>query len=146
MDDKDKIILYSGLTVALVLIGVGLYYIFAGGGMINCGTDMTCLENAAQTCTPAQGTSVSGSGGITVKSLVKILGMSGDKCKFYLEIQQAPTILGLELEGKSMTCEVPIADVKSMVSVNTTSRIGDATACSGSLIDEFEKLSASFGG
>lgn len=112
----------------------------------NCGTDATCLTNAAKACEQAYGTLASPAGtGTTMNMFAQIKGGTPSSCTYYFRIDsmtysssvsaQQKAAMDLMLKGKDMTCTMP-------QEMNMEDAMA-ANKCSGSLIDA---MAAAYGG
>lgn len=140
---------------SLFLVGIVVLSGCAGGPqMIDCGSDLECYRNAAQTCTPAKVRATEE--GTTIYS--ELRGMSNNLCGVYMKIEDItlpagvpPEAAGLVtmFEGKDMLCNVPLSQAAGISEFNIG---GNMTGeefldmCSGTLIDTLSSLMAMYGG
>jgi hypothetical protein len=145
---------YAGIALMLFIILSGCTGA-PTAPLKDCGNDTACFEEAAADCTPAKLTVAESGEGFELAFTSEIRGQSGDNCTLYMkydtfsfegvdefpeEFQQQFSELTTLVEGKEMTCLIP------MELIGSTDIEADVIKdyCTGSLKDGLEQLETQF--
>jgi hypothetical protein len=123
--------------------------------MVDCGNDRECFEENMKTCTPSRFTYTLGEEEdlrFSMESLSEVRGIEGEKCVVYgkvISLEFSEDIpeeytdlfadLFTDLEGKDMTCRIPL-DVISGEEDTLSTMSPDRTYCEGSYVDAMEEF------
>lgn len=129
-------------VILLILLSIVVLAGCIGGkGTKDCGSNMTCFQEAAVNCSKAELTQITGEGTELETSVFsQIKGKGDDNCTFYMEIIEFPLLIGIE--GKSMTCGLPMEDMENVggETIPLPSDTAFSDLCSGSLVDSMEQI------
>lgn len=162
------------VTALVAVVGV---LIFAGCtseplGMVDCGNDIMCFQERAETCSPAKvqfslvdilrqaGLEELGDQmGMDMVFYEEIKGGTAENCTLYARIDEI-RLMGIGeltqeeqmsfnmmkgiIEGKEMTCNLPVTQMSGAMSVYGNTTFDITEYCTGSLIDLQESLSGGF--
>ncbi|HIJ99543.1 TPA: hypothetical protein H1011_01810 [archaeon] len=141
----NRIVFISGIVLGVILLIVLVTLVAKSGvwkgvELQECGSDEACLKSALMSCSPATGLTSKGAGDSMAVSYTEVKGMKGDKCKVFVRIEDAGSVLGITVKGRSMDCEIPTSLLKETgtISVSNVDKIKDY--CEGTLVEFAEQV------
>lgn len=96
----------------------------------DCGTDRSCLEAAARSCTLSKATITASTGAITAYEEIK--GYEGDNCLAYFKVTSSQYPI---FADKDMTCKFPKAVIGTFDAITSFNSESAFNYCTGSLVD-----------
>lgn len=119
------------LAIAFFLFIAGCFHEPKVGLTVkDCGSDRTCLENAARSCTLVKATIAASTGAITAYEEIK--GYEGDNCLAYFRVVSSQYPI---FADKDMTCKFPKAVIGTFDAITSFNSESAFTYCTGSLVD-----------
>lgn len=119
--------------------------------MVDCGNDRECFEENMRTCTPSRFTYTLGEEEdlrFSMEGLSEVRGLEGEDCVLYGKVismdfsEEIPEELREsvpDLEGKEMTCRIPMGVISGEEDA-LSAMSPDNTYCEGSYVDTMEEF------
>ena len=142
---NKRIVLISGIIFGVILLVVLVTFVAKSGILKGvetqeCGNDEACLKSALMSCTPATGLTSRGEEDSKVVSYTEVKGMKGDKCEVFVRIEDAGSVLGITVKGRSIDCEVPLSLLEETGNISDSNVDKIKDYCEGNLVEFAEQV------
>ena len=159
-----------GHRIVALILCLALFFLVSGclqppleTGVIDCGNDRDCFENAAKECRKATMLLDEEQEDLEIEYFSEILGPDGENCGFHLEIRKVDFVPPQEpendlerqiieeftsfvksLEGTELNCSIPRESISESGVIGIYRGQASREYCSGSFFDRFEEIAEMF--